>query len=98
MLPLWLSGRDRPPYSVALPGGQLLVGFSPLSGGNTLDLPQNSQGGNLKLEGLFCGEKRKKNMEVNSNLHLLDSLEGEELNSFQGGIFSCTEFEALFCA
>ena len=43
-------------------------------------------------------EKKKKKVEVYSYLHFLDNLEGEELDSFQGGYFSCTEIETLFCA
>ena len=44
------------------------------------------------------GERKKKNPEVNSHQHFLDNREGEESDSFQGGVFSCIEIEALFFA
>ena len=96
MLPLWLSGRDCPPYSVALLSGQLLVESNPLWWEYIGPSPEQSSRQSQVGGTLLWGGKRKKNLEVNSNLYFLD--EGEESNSFQRGVFSCIEFEALFCA
>ena len=47
---------------------------------------------------VLLGKEKKKNPEVNSHQHFLDNREGEESDSFQGGVFSCIEIEALFYA
>ena len=43
-----------------------------------MGLSRNCKGGTIKLEGPFCREKKEKDMEVDTVVDFLDSLEGKK--------------------
>ena len=45
----------------------------------------------------LCGEKKEKDLDFSSPLHLLDCLEGKKPHSFEEWDVSCTEAKTFFC-
>ena len=48
------------------------------------------------MEGFFCGEKKKKDLEFHPVVHILNGLEGKEYVSFQGGSLDIQKFKNSF--
>ena len=78
MFLVWLRRGNCKSHPHTLYSGKSPVGYDMCFGWCSVGLSRNCKGGLIKLEGPFCREKKEKDMEVYTVVHLLDSFEGKK--------------------
>lgn len=82
--------------ATALPHHWIPLGYHFLFNGFVLVVSSDCKRDFLELEGLFCLKERTKSLILNSNMHLLGSVEVENKIVFREGLLSVQNFKLSF--